>query len=54
LHRNYFGFRRATMMSSGVGPYYGLWRSNAPSKHINVTTTSLEMISALGLVVITP
>jgi hypothetical protein len=27
--RNYFGFRRATMASSGVGPYHGLWWTDA-------------------------
>jgi hypothetical protein len=47
-----FGFRRATMATSGVGLYHGLWVSNTPSKHINVTTTYMEMIYALGLIVI--
>ena len=27
--RNYFGFRRANMASSGVGLYHGLWWSYA-------------------------
>jgi hypothetical protein len=32
--------------------YHGLWVSVTPSKHINVTTTYMEMIFALGLIVI--
>jgi hypothetical protein len=38
----------------GDSLYHGLRRSDATSKHINVTTTSVAMIYALGLVVITP
>jgi hypothetical protein len=54
LRLNYFGVRRATMASSGFGPYHGLWRGNTPSKRINITTTSVAMICAVGLGVLTP
>ena len=54
LAQKLFWFRRATMATERVGLYYGLRRSNTPSKHIAVTTTYMEMICALGLVVIMP
>jgi hypothetical protein len=54
LAKNYFGFDVPPWRRSGVGLYHGLRRSNTPSKHIAVTTTYMEMICALGLVVIMP
>jgi hypothetical protein len=40
------------MATSGGGLYHGLRRSVTPGKHINVTTTYMVMIYALGLIVI--
>ena len=54
LRLNYFGVRRATMASSSFGPYHGMWRSDTASKRIAVTTTSVAMICAVGLGVLTP
>ena len=51
---SYFGVQRATMASSGFGPYHDLWRSDTASKRIAVTTTSVEMICVVGLGVLTP
>jgi hypothetical protein len=42
------------MAAGGFCKSLGLWRSDAPSKHIAVTTTSVVMIGALGLVVVGP
>ena len=46
------GFCWSTMASSHFDPYHGLWPGGTPSKHIDVTTTSVEMICALGLGII--
>jgi TRAP-type uncharacterized transport system fused permease subunit len=54
LRLNYFGVWLATMALSSFDPYHGLWRGDAPSKRIAVTTKSVAMICAAGLGVLTP
>jgi hypothetical protein len=54
LRLNYFVFDVPPWQRSGGGLYHGLWVSGTPSKHISVITTYMEMICALGLVVIMP
>ncbi len=44
-----FLFFISTMASSGFGPYHGLWRADAPSKHIDITPTSGAITHVLGL-----
>ena len=42
------------MVSSGFGPYHGLWLEDAPTKCIGVTPTPWVMTITLGLVRIPP
>jgi hypothetical protein len=42
------------MVLSGFGPYHGLWRKDAPSKHIVLTPTLGGVMYALGLGQIQP
>ncbi len=39
-----------TMVTSGFGPYHGLWLDDAPTKHIGVMLTPWMMTDVLGLV----
>ena len=37
-----------TMVTSGFGPYHGLWLDETPTKHIGVIPTPWTMTRALG------
>jgi hypothetical protein len=39
-----------TMVTSGFGPYHGLWLDDSPTKCIGVMLTPWTMMDALGLV----
>jgi hypothetical protein len=39
-----------TMVTSGFGPYHGLWLDDAPTKRIGIMLTPWMMTDVLGLV----
>jgi hypothetical protein len=39
-----------TMVTSGFGPYHGLWLDDTPTQRIGIMLTPWTMMDALGLV----